>query len=241
MLAFFHILKFIQSICCSFVKITNPPESEEILMSRAGEMAGLSLSDIASVVECHVPENFKRHKGFTGQLIECFLGANAGSKATQDFAELGIELKTLPLSYNWTPLETTYVCYAPLVNLRSVTWETSSVKNKLQKVLWIPIEGERDIPPKDRRIGSPILWQPSQSQQTLLKQDWEELMELIVLGKVESITARVGEVLQLRPKAADGRALTDAIGLDGEIIKTRPRGFYLRKQFTQQILEDAFN
>ena len=65
-------------------------------------------------------------------------------------------------------------------------------------------------------------------------------MELIALGKIESITARIGEVLQLRPKAADGSALTQAIGLDGEMIHTRPRGFYLRKSFTEQILEDAF-
>lgn len=222
------------------MKITNPPETEEILLARANEMAGLSLSDIATVVECRVPENFKRHKGFTGQLIECFLGANAGNKAKQDFADLGIELKTIPLSCHLTPLETTYVCYAPLVNLRHISWDNSSVKNKLQKVLWIPIEGERAIPPKDRKVGSPILWEPTKNQQLLLRQDWEELMELIVLGKVESITAKIGEVLQLRPKAADGNALTDAIGIDGRIIKTRPRGFYLRKQFTQQILEQAF-
>ena len=240
MLAFFHILKFIQGICCSFVKSTHPPESEAVLLERAHQMAGLSLSDIAHSLNVHVPNNFKRHKGWTGQLIETHLGATAGSKPIQDFAELGIELKTLPLSYALKPLETTYVCYAPLVNISNLQWETSNVKNKLQKVLWIPIEGERDIPPKERKIGSPILWQPTELQNEILRQDWEELMELIALGKIESITARIGEVLQLRPKAADGSALTQAIGLDGEMIHTRPRGFYLRKSFTEQILEDAF-
>ena len=66
-------------------------------------------------------------------------------------------------------------------------------------------------------------------------------MELIAIGNIEKITARHGQYLQLRPKAADGKALTDAIGLEGKIIQTRPRGFYLRKEFTQQILADAFN
>ena len=222
------------------MKITNPPESEQALLERANQMAGLSLSDVAQNLSVNVPTNFKRHKGFTGQLIETFLGATAGSKPTQDFVELGIELKTLPLSYELKPLETTYVCYAPLINVSHHTWETSNVKNKLQKVLWIPIQGERDIPPKDRIIGSPILWQPSDSQNFQLKQDWEELMELIALGKIESITARIGEVLQLRPKAADGNSLTQGVGVNGEKILTRPRGFYLRKNFTQQILEHAF-
>lgn len=57
-------------------------------------------------------------------------------------------------------------------------------------------------------------------------------MDLIVLGRVESITARHGEVLQLRPKAANSRALTEAIGEFGQPILTLPRGFYLKKTFT---------
>jgi DNA mismatch repair protein MutH len=121
-----------------------------------------------------------------------------------------------------------------------VTWETSNVRNKLQKVLWIPIQGERDIPPGERIIGSPILWQPSAKQSLLMQQDWEELMDMISLGQVESITARIGQVLQLRPKAADGSALTEAIGNNGSTILTRPRGFYLRKEFTQSVLDGAF-
>ena len=55
--------------------------------------------------------------------------------------------------------------------------------------------------------------------------DWEELMDLIVLGEVERITARHGEVLQLRPKAANSKALTEAIGARGETILTLPMGF----------------
>ena len=222
------------------MKIQAPPQTEKALMTRASAMAGLSLADIAEQIGVKVPQNFKRHKGWSGQLIEAYLGASAGSKPEQDFVELGIELKTLPLSYANTPLETTYVCYAPLTQLAGVTWENSNVRDKLKKVLWIPVQGEREIPPAERIVGSPIMWQPNAIQTQLMQEDWEELMDLITLGKVENITARVGEVLQLRPKAANGKALTDAIGADGSLIKTRPRGFYLRKSFTQSILQNAF-
>ncbi|MGB3724611.1 MAG: DNA mismatch repair endonuclease MutH [Glaciecola sp.] len=222
------------------MKIQSPPESEQQLMRRANALAGLSLGDVAMQLDVSVPDNFKRHKGWTGQLIEAYLGASAGSKPQQDFVELGIELKTLPLSHAHKPLETTYVCYAPLTNIAGLSWETSNVRNKLQKVLWIPIQGEREIPPTERLIGSPILWQPSPEQNKALKQDWEELMDLICLGQIESVTARTGEVMQLRPKAADGKTLTQAIGPTGAFIQTRPRGFYLRKEFTQQILREAF-
>lgn len=216
------------------------PSSLEQLFCRAEGLAGLTLGDLARLANIRIPENFKREKGWTGQLIEMWLGATAGSKPEQDFPELGVELKTLPINHFGAPSETTYVCYAPLIGQEQTTWLNSNVYNKLQHVLWVPVIGERSVEPTNRSIGMPILWRPSESQNRQLQADWEELMERISFGEIESITARHGEVLQLRPKAADGSALTDAIGLNGSIIQTRPRGFYLRKSFTQKILNDAF-
>ena len=63
-------------------------------------------------------------------------------------------------------------------------------------------------------------------------------MEYIVLGQLDKINARLGEVLQLRPKGANSRALTKGIGPHGELIDTLPLGFYLRKNFTEEILQD---
>ncbi|MCY7294274.1 DNA mismatch repair endonuclease MutH [Alteromonas sp. a30] len=219
---------------------SNPPQSPEELMQRALSLSGLSLGELAKIANVKVPDNFKTEKGWSGQLIELMLGATAGSKPQQDFPELGIELKTIPIGSKGEPLETTYVCFAPLLGLTGIQWQHSNVYNKLRQVLWLPIQGSRDIPPAERMIGTAFLWQPSQEQQQQLQADWEELMDFIVLGRIEDITARHGEFLQLRPKAANGDVLTDAIGNKGQIIKTRPRGFYLRKQFTQAILEQHF-
>jgi DNA mismatch repair protein MutH len=216
------------------------PKSEQELMQQAASIAGLTLGELATLNNIQTPENFKREKGWTGQLIELSLGAAAGSKSQQDFAALGIELKTIPIDHSFSPLETTYVCYAHLTDIAGVEWQTSSVKNKLQRVLWVPIDGTRTTPPKDRVIGTPFLWSPSAEQEKQLKMDWEELMDMIALGDVESITAKHGQFLQIRPKAANGQALTDAIGKSGKVIQTRPRGFYLRKDFTRQIIEQQF-
>lgn len=220
--------------------VISPPESISQLLDRAKQFAGLTLGDLAQMAQIKVPKDFKRDKGWTGQLIETCLGAAAGSTPQQDFPELGVELKTIPIDDSGAPLETTYVCYAPLTGVAGVSWTQSNVKNKLRCVLWLPIQGNRNIAPAERKIGTAVLWQPNQEQSALLQQDWEELMDMITLGQVEAITARHGQVMQLRPKAANGKALTDAVGFDGSIIKTRPRGFYLRKSFTQQILQNAF-
>ena len=214
------------------------PQTLEQLLSQAQSIAGLTFGELADELHIPVPPDLKRDKGWVGMLLERALGATAGSKAEQDFSHLGVELKTLPINAEGYPLETTFVSLAPLVQNSGVKWENSHVRHKLSCVLWMPIEGSRHIPLRERHIGTPILWKPTAEQERQLKQDWEELMDLIVLGKLDQITARIGEVMQLRPKGANSRSITKGIGRNGEVIETLPLGFYLRKVFTTGILND---
>ena len=214
------------------------PQNLEQLLSQAQSIAGLTFGELADELHIPIPPDLKRNKGWVGTLLERALGATAGSKAEQDFSHLGVELKTLPINAEGYPLETTFVSLAPLVQNSGVKWENSHVRHKLSCVLWMPIEGSRHIPLGERHIGAPILWKPTAEQERQLKQDWEELMDLIVLGKLDQITARIGEVMQLRPKGANSRSITKGIGRNGEVIETLPLGFYLRKAFTAGILND---
>ncbi|MCK9054753.1 DNA mismatch repair endonuclease MutH [Haemophilus influenzae] len=213
------------------------PQTLEQLLSQAQSIAGLTFGELADELHIPVPIDLKHDKGWVGMLLERALGATAGSKAEQDFSHLGVELKTLPINAEGYPLETTFVSLAPLVQNSGVKWENSHVRHKLSCVLWMPIEGSRHIPLRERHIGAPIFWKPTTEQERQLKQDWEELMDLIVLGKLDQITARIGEVMQLRPKGANSKAITKGIGKNGEVIDTLPLGFYLRKEFTAQILK----
>ncbi|WP_425028461.1 DNA mismatch repair endonuclease MutH [Pantoea brenneri] len=217
-----------------------PPEDEATLLARAEDLAGLTLETLAERAGLTMPADLKRDKGWVGMLLEWHLGASAGSKAEQDFAHLGIELKTIPIDASGKPLETTFVCVAPLTGNSGVTWQTSHVRHKLARVLWIPVEGQRDIPLRQRRVGAPLLWSPDAEEDEMLRQDWEELMDMIVLGRVEQITARHGAWLQIRPKAANSKALTEGIGDHGQPILTLPRGFYLKKSFTGPLLARHF-
>lgn len=218
----------------------NTPQTEAELWQRAKAIAGLRLGELAAELQIAVPADLKRDKGWVGQLIETALGANAGSKPEQDFSHLGIELKTIPINQQGEPLETTFVSLAPLTQNSGIHWQTSHVRYKLAKVLWIPVQGERQIPLAERFIAHPILWQPSPEQEQQLQRDWEELMDYIVLGNIQQINASIGEVLQLRPKGANSRAITKGIGANGELIDTLPLAFYLRKNFTAKILRNFF-
>ena len=65
-------------------------------------------------------------------------------------------------------------------------------------------------------------------------------MEYVALGRLEEISARHGELLQIRPKAANARALGSTTDPEGKPAQTLPRGFYLRSSFTNSILQQHF-
>ncbi|MEH8021361.1 DNA mismatch repair endonuclease MutH [Rheinheimera metallidurans] len=216
------------------------PVSLVELQLRSNALAGLTLGQIAAQLQLPVPANLQKDKGWVGQLLEQVLGASAGSKAEPDFPHLGVELKTLPIDRHGKPLESTYVCVAPLTGVAGQQWHESWVCRKLQHVLWVPILAERQIPLAERVVGSAFLWQPNSEQQRALQMDWEELMEKISLGGIADIRGAQGKLLQLRPKAANSKALTNAIGAHGEPIRTLPRGFYLKAGFTASLLQQQF-
>lgn len=216
-----------------------PPQSETELERRARRIAGVPLAALAAELGQTLPHDLRRHKGWVGQLIETVLGASAGSAALPDFASIGVELKTVPVDRRGLPRESTYVCTVPL-EATGETWDSCWLRRKLARVLWLPIEADRDIPLGERRVGSALLWSPSGAEEAMLRRDWEELMERVSLGELDQISARHGEVLQIRPKAADSRALRHAVNSHGEHTLTNPRGFYLRAAFTAAILRRHF-
>lgn len=220
--------------------IPPPPQSSAELYQRAAALSGVSLGEVAKEYNLPLPKTALHGKGWIGKLLELALGANAGCLPEPDFLNLGIELKTLPVTVTGRPRETTYVCHIPLMEIHKQQWETSTVYKKLRHVLWVPIESDPGLNFTDRRIGSPLLWQPNAEEENLLRHDWEELTERIIQGRIETITARIGKVLQIRPKGANASALCNAINENGEIIKTLPRGFYLRTEFTANIISTHF-
>lgn len=213
-----------------------PPNSEAELLARCSDIAGLSFAQLGLSLNLSIPDKPSQRKGWVGQAIELALGTDAQNKSLPDFKGLGVELKTLPLNKSGKPTESTFITSIPLLTIHKQEWKTSQCYMKLSRVLWIPIEGDTDIPYPQRRIGHGFIWSPDQSQERILKDDWDYLSLQIGTGHLESLDAKKGEYLQVRPKAANGKSLCDGYDIQGNKIKTLPRGFYLRSSFTAKIL-----
>ena len=207
-------------------------------MRRCRALAGKSLGRVAAELNIAVPASRARAKGWAGQLMERYLGANAASQPEPDFMSLGIELKTIPVNRHGRARESTFVCMAPMTVEPGLCWSDSTVRHKLNRVLWVPIEADPGIMPSNSRTGNAFLWSPSPEQARILEQDWQELVELLCFGEYDKVSAKHGKYLQIRPKAASSASLVRTTLADGETGLTLPRGFYLRTRFTNLLLEE---
>jgi len=215
------------------------PKSQNELLARCEALVGKTLGQVATNLGLAVPNDLQRHKGWVGGLLEAVLGADAGNRAEPDFISLGIEMKTIPLNKMGLPKESTYVCTVPMQQTGELDWHQSWLKRKLSHVLWVPVEAETMIPLGERYIGQAWLWQPSVEQEAQLRRDWEELMDKVILGGQSEITAKEGEYLQIRPKAAHSRVVATGISEQGLKEQINPKGFYLRTAFTRLLLEQG--
>jgi len=213
-----------------------PSDSIADLFARAATLSGSTVAELAARLGRPCPGGGVHTKGRVGELVELALGASGGSRRLVDFPSTGVELKTIPVNIAKKPHESTFVC---AVNLdEEVDWADSWPKAKLSLVLFVPIVGERDEPLPGRRFDAPMLWRPTPSQDRQLNADFDDIMGLVGVGRIEDVTAHLGRYLQLRPKAKDGSVRTLARGAEGERFGTVPRGFYLRPSFTGALLRD---
>jgi DNA mismatch repair protein MutH len=212
--------------------------ARDALLDRARALRGKTVREVAEELGLHAGGDAVRTKGTPGAILERALGATGGSSKVHDFPEIGVELKTIPLDERGVPIESTYVCTLSLADAESQEWETSWVRAKLACVLWVPTLGAAELPWPERRIGEPLLWSPTPEQDAILRGDFDDVVGLVGIGRIEELTAHRGRWMQVRPKAAHGRVRTAAYGAEGELIETVPRGFYLRARFTGALLRD---
>ena len=218
-----------------------PPKTEEELIVRCTRIEGLSFSQLGLSLGLSIPPNPNQRKGWGGQALELALGTDASNKSMPDFQHLGIELKTLPIAPSGKPTESTFITSISLFTIHQQNWKSSQCYAKLKRILWIPVEGDTEIPYAQRRIGRGFLWSPDRRQESVLAADWNYLTLQISTGQLETIDATAGEFLQVRPKAANGKSLCYGYDSEGNKIQTLPRGFYLRTSFTEQIIAEQRN
>lgn len=211
------------------------------MLGHARALVGMTLADLADGLGLPVPVGNVRTKGWAGTIIERELGAGDSGAAARgpDFAALGIELKTVPVDRACSPQESTAVCQIDPITIAGESWETSYVRRKLSRVLFVVLEIPEDDRASvgDRRVAAVTLWSPSTAQDRILRADFELFVrDYFRRGRAAEITGHQGTALQVRPKGRDAADTRRAYGPDGTAVQIGKCGFYLRPSFVRAVL-----
>ncbi|RIY34115.1 hypothetical protein CKF54_01380 [Psittacicella hinzii] len=222
-----------------FAKQVTPspaPKSLAELLCYCDNISGKTLEEVATRHNVEMIYTLQENRGWIGNLIEIALGAVAGSKPTQDFANLGVELKTLAINAKGEAKNDIFVSSLPINGYMMQSWENSHLLYKLKKILFVPIEADPSIPLKQRRIGKAFFWSPTIQELQTLKQDWQTIMNFITLQDFEQLKGNIGNILCVRIKALNRNQSISSKDVDGFKINLAPLSFYLRRSFINQIL-----
>jgi DNA mismatch repair protein MutH len=217
------------------------PASLTALLAHARALVGVELAEIADGLGLPVPPGRVRTKGWPGQLIERELGVEAGGVRGPDFAALGVELKTVPVGADLAPRESTAVCQIDPIAIAADSWETSYVRQKLRRVLFVALQiDDDDESIGARRVTAVRLWSPDAEEERALRADFELFVRgYFRRGRSEEISGHLGEVLQVRPKGKNAADVRDGYDAEGRPARVGKCGFYLRPGFVATILRRA--
>ncbi|QJC36686.1 hypothetical protein GJU00_02065 [Enterobacteriaceae endosymbiont of Donacia simplex] len=216
--------------------------NENILFLRAKLITGYYIVDILRWLNYKISNKFKKDKGIIGKLIEFYLiGNKQNNFSNQDIPHLGIEIKTITIDINNKIINDSFICSLPLINKNNLFFYQSKLYNKLSKILWIPIIIKNiNTPILMRKIGHPFFWIPSINEKKKLHDDWDNLMKLLILGKIKYINFYNGYILLVKNKG-NKKQLTKTINNIGEIISVIPKSLYLKKKFLYSLIKKNKN
>ena len=86
------------------------PLNYDELYQRLDNLLGMSVSSLAQILNIKLDNNNTKIKGYLGQMLEIYLGADGNNKADVDFSNLDLELKTVSTDENLNPLESPFIC-----------------------------------------------------------------------------------------------------------------------------------
>lgn len=211
------------------------------LLAHARALIGAELGEIAEGLGLPVPSGTVRTKGWSGQILEHELGAVVGGQRGPDFAALGVELKTVPVGDGLVPRESTAVCQIDPIAIAADSWESSYVREKLRRVLFVALQvSEDDDSVGARRVAAVRLWSPDAHEERALRDDFDLFVRgYFRRGRVDEISGHLGQVMQVRPKGRNARDLRDGYDAQGRPTRVGKCGFYLRPAFVAAILQNG--
>lgn len=209
----------------------------EELRARAKELNG------KYIAELH-PKLYTKDKGAIGKIIEEFgFGIKNNSESRPDFAEIGVELKVVPLKTNSKGLsvkERTKVCLINFNQIVQSKWENSHAKNKLNHVLFVFFHYNKDNHLQSQIKDFYLFELKNQLEEPIIQSDWERTKQLVLAGRAHQLSESQNKILAASRSGPGGLDLSKHPPQPNTSIQERApqRSFSLKPSYTNVIWQE---
>jgi DNA mismatch repair protein MutH len=186
----------------------------EEIETQARALVGKWLIDIDPTAPM-VPSS-ARTKGTVGRIFETAFGIPANSVPGPDFPSAGIELKSVPIQVirgESRAKERISVGMIDFQRLASETWDTATVRRKLDHLLLIFYGWEPLQPIARFQTLCAGIWRPDESTLSGIRSDWETIANLARGGRRDEVSESLTSILGAATKGRGHGSTTRAWSL----------------------------
>lgn len=212
------------------------------LLDRLSVVQGVPFSELCQAHGITWYPEPKRNKGLAAKVVETVLEVKSNNRPEPDLTNLGLEIKTIPVTDDLKVMEHTKVTTLNFRDVQDQDWERSTVYHKLRSILFVPVVKYDKAAPERWYIRSPFVWMPSLSAEKQLRQDYEAVRELLKrkeYAKISSAEPPEGQGVYMMANTGgmDSSDVTTVEGASGDEDVKR-RAWMLRKTFTALVLRE---
>lgn len=195
----------------------------------------------------------KNNKGRLGQLIEqYYFGYALNSRKEADFEEAGVELKVSPLKkirkrpksdllskqQGWSVKERMVLTIIDYMEIHKETWDTNTLFEKAKMLLIAFYIYQKSQPAINNIFKLISLWQPSQEDLKIIKEDWKKIVSKIRDGKAHELSEGDTMYLGACTKGSSAKSVREQPFSD---IPAKQRAFSFKRSYVDSIFEELLS
>jgi DNA mismatch repair protein MutH len=209
----------------------------EELRIRAKALKGKYIANLTPTLDT-------KDKGAIGKIIEEYgFGIKNNSESRPDFAEIGVELKVVPLKTNSKGLsvkERTKVCLINYNQIVESEWENSHAKNKLNHVLFVFFHYIKENHLQSQIKDFYLFELKNQLEEPIIKSDWKRTKQMVLEGRAHQLSESQNKILAASRSGAGGLDLSKHPTQPNTSIQERApqRSFSLKPSYTNVIWQE---
>ena len=206
----------------------------------AKRLEGTTLRDACDIGDLDSPN---LRKGSFGNAVEhYYFHYPINSDPGPDFAKIGTELKTTPLKVKkdggYSAKERLVISMINYMSVVDETWETSSLQKKLQKLLIVAYQYDKNLNPVDYAVKLVELWGVPEEDAPVFKQDWDVVVTKIRRGLAHELSGSDTLYLEAATKASSSKDRRPQ-PFSSELAK--PRAWAIKSSYMTTVLNQMLD